>query len=62
MIFESYPHKAGLPSCIFSLADITTVKVKENMTGTMVRADFLTTLVPDLAILCVSLPKGGRSV
>jgi hypothetical protein len=41
---------------IVRLANLTTVKLKENLTGTMVWADFLTTLEPNLAILCVSLP------
>jgi len=41
---------------IIRLANLTTVKLHDNLTGTMVYADFLTTLEPNLGMLCVSLP------
>ncbi|KAH8660830.1 hypothetical protein BGZ60DRAFT_543737 [Tricladium varicosporioides] len=44
---------------IIRLANLTTVELKKNLPGTMVYADFLTTLEPNLGILCVSLPMLG---
>ncbi|KAH9906201.1 hypothetical protein F4778DRAFT_724959 [Xylariomycetidae sp. FL2044] len=41
---------------IIRLANLTTVQLVENLPGTMVIADFLTTLEPNLGLLCVSLP------
>ncbi|KAH6664443.1 hypothetical protein B0J14DRAFT_569727 [Halenospora varia] len=44
---------------IIRLANLTTVELEKNLPGTMVYADFLTTLEPNLGILCVSLPMLG---
>ncbi|KAI0470745.1 hypothetical protein GGR56DRAFT_660360 [Xylariaceae sp. FL0804] len=41
---------------IIRLANLTTVQLETNLPGTMVIADFLTTLEPNLGLLCVSLP------
>lgn len=41
---------------VIRLANLTTVELYTNLPGTMVYADFLTTLEPNLGLLCVSLP------
>ncbi|KAI4597944.1 hypothetical protein KJ359_003751 [Pestalotiopsis sp. 9143b] len=44
---------------VFRIVSLLSVDLKGNLTGTMVDADFLSTIEPNLAVLCVSLPVLG---
>lgn len=44
---------------IFRIVSLLSVDLKSNLTGTVVYADFLSTIEPNLAVLCVSLPVLG---